>query len=128
MTLNEFVGTYALKAFEIESPEGSKSEWGKDLHGILIYAPTGHMSVSINKAIENDPSQTESENLFDSILFYAGTFAVEGNLIRHQVTEASNPSRIGKEMLRYAEWKGSELNLKTPKEAFGQATLVWKKL
>jgi hypothetical protein len=128
MSLNEFVGTYALKTFEIESPEGLKSNWGKDPHGILIYAPTGHMSVSINKAIESDPSQTESENLFDSILFYAGTFAVEGNLIRHQVTEASNPSRIGKEMLRYAEWKGIELHLKTPKEAFGQATLVWKKL
>ncbi len=86
------------------------------------------MSVSINKQVENDPTQSESENLFDSILFYSGTYSVEGNLIRHQVTEASNPSRIGKEMIRYAGWKGSELHLKTPKEAFGEATLVWKKL
>ncbi len=124
----DFIGTFSLVAFEIESPDGVKSDWGANPHGLLIYSPTGHMSVSINKQVENDPTQSESENLFDSILFYSGTYSVEGNLIRHQVTEASNPSRIGKEMIRYAGWKGSELHLKTPKEAFGEATLVWKKL
>ena len=128
MALPDFVGTYSLQAFVIESTEGVKSDWGKNPHGLLIYAATGHMSVSINKDVDNDPEQADSENLFDSILFYSGTYSVEGALIRHQVTEASNPSRIGKEMLRYAEWRGSELHLKTPKEAFGQATLVWKKL
>jgi hypothetical protein len=86
------------------------------------------MSVSINKDIENDPEQTASENLFDSILFYSGTYRVDGDLIRHQVTEASNPSRIGKEMLRTAEIKGRELHLKTPVESFGQATLVWERV
>lgn len=121
-------GTYKLQSFEIETPEGTRSPWGQRAHGLLIYSDTGHVSVAINKAIENDPTQSESENLFDSILFYAGSYSVEGNLIRHQVTEASNPSRVGKEMIRYAEWKGKELHLKTPKESFGQATLVWKKV
>jgi hypothetical protein len=128
MNFEQIVGTYKLVAFDIESPEGVKSSWGKNLHGLLIYAATGHMSVSINKDVDPDPTQSDSENLFDSILFYAGTYQIEGVVIRHQVTEASNPSRIGKEMIRYAEWAGNELRLKTPKEAFGQATLVWRKL
>ncbi len=125
-------GSWTLLSFEIENLEGTKNPWGKDTHGLLIYAPSGHMSVSINKAIENDPEQTESENLFDSILFYSGTYQLgagaESNLIRHQVTQASNPARIGKEMLRYAKLTGDELELATPKESFGRGILRWKRV
>lgn len=124
----EYVGAYKLQSFVIESPTGERSDWGKNPHGLLIYEPKGNMSVSINKDIENDPSQSESENLFDSILFYSGTYKVEEFLIRHQVTQASNPTRIGKEMIRFAEWQGDELHLTTPKESFGKAILVWKKI
>jgi hypothetical protein len=121
-------GTWSLVSFEIENHEGIRNPWGKDTHGLLIYAPSGHMSVSINKAIENDPEQTEAENLFDSILFYSGTYQMEGELIRHQVTQASNPARIGKEMLRYATLDGETLELATPKESFGRGILRWKRV
>jgi len=125
-------GTWTLLSFEIENLEGIKKPWGNAAHGLLIYAPSGHMSVSINKAVEHDPEQTESENLFDSILFYSGTYLVnagsEPNLIRHQVTQASNPARIGKEMLRYATLSGDELELATPQESFGRGILRWKRV
>ncbi len=120
-------GTWMLESFELEN-EGKRTAWGKNPHGLLIYAPTGHMSVSINKAVENDSSQTESENLFDSILFYSGTYTVEGDLIRHQVTNASNPTRIGKEMLRYASFESDRVTLSTPQETFGKAILVWRRV
>lgn len=86
------------------------------------------MSVSINKDVENDPDQTAEQNLFDSILFYSGSYAIDGSTIRHQVTNASNPARIGKEMIRYAECSGDEIKLTTPEESFGRAVLVWKKV
>lgn len=121
-------GTWVLDSFELESTEGVRRPWGKDAHGLLIYAPTGHMSVSINKAIESDSSQSEAENLFDSILFYSGTYQVERTLIRHQVTEASNPTRIGREMLRYAEFSDNKVTLVTPQESFGRAILVWRRI
>lgn len=123
-------GTFTLTSFAIEDLSGVSTPWGTKLAGLLIYAPTGHMSVSINKAVENDPEQSAEQNLFDSILFYSGTYAVEGDLIRHQVTNASNPSRIGREMLRYASWSsdGKTLTLTTPKESFGRAILVWNKI
>lgn len=125
----EIIGTWKLHAFEIEDAETNQLRaWGDAAHGLLIYAPTGHMSVSINKAIKRDDSQSECEDRFDSILFYSGTYQVNGNTITHQVTQASNPDRIGKEMIRYAELQSEFLKLVTPKEAFGRAILTWKKV
>jgi hypothetical protein len=117
-----------LVAFEIESPERQVTAWGKDANGLLIYADTGHVSVGINKAVENDPSQTDAENLFDSILFYSGTYQLDGEIIRHQVNNASNPARIGKEMIRYAQLESDVLTLATPQESFGRAILKWRRV
>lgn len=123
----KLVGSWSLVSFEIEDNEKKITPWGKDAHGLLIYADSGRMSVSINKTVEND-SENEMENIFDSILFYSGTYKLEGNLIKNQVTEASNPSRIGREMLRYAEFNSDTVRLVTPQESFGRAILVWKKI
>ena len=68
------------------------------------------------------------KDLFDSILFYAGTYRVEENVVRHQVTIASNPARVGKEMVRFATLDGNDLTIKTPQESYGTATIVWRKL
>ena len=123
----ELQGTWTLERFDIEPNEGAIRPWGKSTHGLLIYSSSGHMSVSINKDVERE-SENEAEDLFDSILFYAGTYKVEGNTIRHLVTEASNPARIGKEMIRYAELSNGQVTLTTPMESFGRAILVWKKV
>jgi hypothetical protein len=120
-------GTWRLISFDIEPPDGPRHPWGAGVHGLLIYAPTGHMSVSINKKPESE-LESDLEGLFDSILFYSGTYQVEGDLIRHQVTEASNPLRIGREMIRYASFDGDRVTLTTPKESFGRAHLVWQKV
>ncbi len=122
------LGTWKLVSFEIQDPTGLRRDWGQDSQGLLIYVPSGHMSVSINKTPEVDPDQTATESLLDSLLFYSGTYRIEGSLIRHQVTQASNPSRIGKEMLRYAGVSEDILTLTTPEEAFGRAILTWKRL
>lgn len=64
---------------------------------------SGYMSVSINKAIERE-SENESADLVDSILFYSGTYRIEGDKIWHHVTNASNPARIGCALIRSAEF------------------------
>jgi len=128
MTEN-FTGTWTLHSFEIENSDtNERSPWGKEAHGLLIYSPSGHMSVSINKKIERDDTQTECEDRFDSILFYSGTYQVTGDKITHQVTQASNPDRIGREMIRFAKYRDGQLELTTPKEKFGRAILTWKKI
>lgn len=93
----------------------------------LIYTDNGYMSVSINREVENK-SSIEVQNYFDSILFYSGTFSIDKDIIKHQVTNASNPTRIGKELIRYAKMDGNILTLTSPKESFGTAILTWRKV
>lgn len=127
MKLEQVHGTWTLESFDIENKQGVRSPWGTNTRGLLIYSPSGHMSVSINKDIE--PSDDgEAADTLDSILFYSGTYAIEDAIIRHQVTNASNPARIGKEMIRHASLDGDLLSLTTPQESFGRAILVWRKV
>lgn len=123
---NQIVGTWLLERFLIESPDGKTRDWGSNSRGQLIYTDSGHMSVSINKDIEAKSTQ-EAQNIFDSILFYSGTFAIENETIKHQVTNASNPNRIGKELIRFAKLDGKHLVLTSPQESFGRAILTWRK-
>ena len=120
-------GTWALVSFNIIEPTGKIRPWGQNITGLLLYTPNGHMSVSINRTL--DPVGTNSpKDLLDSILFYAGTYSIEGNIISHRVTNASNPSRIGKEMIRHGNLKDGLLELKSPVESFGQAVVVWRQI
>lgn len=127
MGKGHFAGTYKLESFEIEENSGHRRPWGKDVHGLLIYTADGYMSVSINKAVETK-SDNDSKNIFDSILFYSGTYQADAGTITHQVTQASNPQRIGKTLLRYASVEGDKVTLSSPKESFGIAHLTWKRI
>lgn len=120
-------GTWLLESFDIEGLDKKVAPWGVNARGLLIYADTGHMSVSINRDLASK-SSVEAENIFDSILFYSGTYRVEGSTITHQVTNASNPARIGKQMLRYAVLDGDVITLSSPQESFGRAILKWRKV
>ncbi len=124
---NEIVGTWLLESFLIESKQNEKRDWGVNVHGLLIYTPSGYMSVSINKDVEKK-STVEAQNYFDSILFYSGTFSVDAEIVKHQVTEASNPNRIGKEQIRFAKLENNLLTLTSPDESFGRAILTWRKV
>jgi hypothetical protein len=122
-----FVGTWTLESFEIEDQQGSRRPWGTQSHGLIIFTDTGHMSVSINRNIEQK-SPIESQNIFDSILFYSGTYSAADNTIVTHVTQASNPQRIGKNMTRFVKYDGDKIILSTPQESFGTAHLVWKRI
>jgi hypothetical protein len=123
---DQVVGTWKLESFEIEDQSGLRRPWGKAANGLLIYTDTGKMSVSINRQIELK-SENQIENKYDSILFYSGSFSVEDNRIIHQVTNASNPDRIGKSLIRFAKLDQNKLSLSSPLETFGTAHLVWVK-
>lgn len=124
---DQVMGTWALESFEIEDSNGSRKPWGEEAHGLLIYTDSGHMSVGINRKL-TDSQKTKAELAFDSSLFYSGTYFVNDSIITHQVTEASNPARIGKSQTRYAKLDGELLTLTSPKESFGTAILTWRKI
>lgn len=124
---HSILGVWNLEAFTIFPKEGGSRPWGEGLRGLLIYTESGHVSVSINRNLVPKPGNAEKDVL-DSVLFYAGTYSVEGSVIRHQVTQATNPDRIGREMIRFAALENTTLKLATPDEAFGKAELVWRKI
>mgnify|MGYP000700467507 CR=1 FL=1 len=124
---DRLVGTWLLERFLIESIDGEIRDWGRNSKGQLIYTDNGYMSVSINREVENK-SSIEAQNYFDSILFYSGTFTIDKDIIKHQVANASSPTRIGKELIRYAKMDGNVLTLTSPKESFGTAILSWRKV
>ncbi len=124
---NQIIGTWTLESFLIENLQGETCNWGANTQGLLLYTDSGHMSVSINKDVENK-STVDAQNIFDSILFYSGTYSVDGSTIKHMVTQASNPNRIGKELLRTAILEGNLLTLTSPLESFGRAILKWRKI
>ena len=109
-------GSWKLRSFEIVT-EGVSSLWRAKAHGILIYSPYGYMSVSIN-------SEQGTDEWVDSVLFYAGTYRVEGGTVVHDVTNATSASRMGSPMVRAAVLQGDELELSASGD-FGKAVLVW---
>ena len=129
-----FNGTWQLEAFTITHPEKGTRDWGTNLRGLLIYSSTGHVSVAINKDVKRDTTVVAAtttpadKDLLDAMLFYAGTFSVNGTVITHHVTIASNPARVGKEMIRFAALAGDVLTLTTPEESYGTANLVWRRI
>ncbi len=126
LSLNDVQGSWSLESFDIEKLDKSVGPWGQNMHGLIIFAPSGHMSVSINRAL--GAGTTEAEKIFDSILFYSGTYRIDGNEIRNSVQNASNPARIGREMIRHAVLEGDVLTLSSPVESFGRAILRWRRI
>ncbi len=121
MTKNEIIGSWVLESFIIEKQDQTQRKWGENTTGLLIYTEEGTMSVSINSKLIGIGLEAQ----FKSILFYAGTYEViKENTIIHSVTQASDPSRLGKEMIRKAEPNGTKLTL-TGKGEFGIAKIVW---
>ena len=125
--MNEsLTGTWELESFEIDHNEKGLAPWGAATRGLLIYSDSGHMSVSINRQLDFN-TKDKAQRTLDSLLFYAGTYMIEGNTVRHLVTIASDPKRVGKEMIRYAELSEGKLKLTTTQESFGKAIVVWRR-
>lgn len=123
---SDIQGSWSLDSFDIEKLDKTVAPWGMNTRGLLIFAPSGHMSVSINRDL--GAGENEAQRIFDSILFYSGTYEIEGEIIRHKVTNASNPARIGRDMIRYPKLEGDVLTLTTPEESFGRAILRWRRI
>jgi len=124
--LQEVLGSWKLESFDIEKLDKTVDPWGQGTHGLLIFSPSGHMSVSINRKLEEGTSS--EKRIFDSILFYSGEYEIEGDQLLNKVSNASDPARIGKTMVRFANLEGDLLTLSTRQESFGRAILRWRKI
>ena len=93
------VGTWELKSFTRITDEDKEIPWCKAPHGLLIYAPDGYMSATINCA-KDTPADAPSQS-YDNRLLYAGTYWTEGEKsVVHLVKNSSDLTLIGKKLPR----------------------------
>ena len=115
------LGTWTLvSAVREEIPSGARTDmFGQAPHGFINYSPEGRMIALITRrdrkaAANGRPTPTEAEALFRSMLSYAGTFTVEGDVVTHHVDISWNESFTGGAQKRHFKLEGNRLILSTP--------------
>ena len=122
--MKELIGTWKLTSFTL-SKNGVTEPWRDNVTGTLIYTDNGSMSVAMNSKVH------QGDNLFDSILFYSGTWSSDENgdgkvRVHHHIENATELTNIGKTLTRNVDLVGDELELSAEGE-YGRASVTWKK-
>lgn len=112
--MNSLIGTWSLIEFKYENEAQEMVSWGNRAHGLLIYTADGYMSLSVNNE--------------DDIFFYAGKYSIlDHSQVVHYVTNASNPARIGKKLIRDIQMSDAKLTLSSTGDEFGKGFISWRR-
>jgi len=110
----QLVGAWKLVSWERESQKlGTRLPlFGKNPTGSLIFSPEGRMIQIITAEGRTAPT-TEKERaaLLDSMVATAGTYRVEGDKYIAKIDVASNPARVGLELVTSFRFEGNRLHV-----------------
>jgi len=87
--------------------------------GFLNYAPGGRMMVLVVRSdrklpAEIPPTDAEKVSLFESMLAYAGTYALDNDKVFHNLDLSWNQTWTGLQQVRFCRRDGTRLVLTTP--------------
>jgi hypothetical protein len=140
MTPLDLEGTWSLESYLIEYDDGRVTyPLGPDVTGVIAYQQ-GRVSVLLGArerarfAHANPYSSTEVERAaaFQGFFAYAGTYDVDGDVVRHHVDVCQFPNWEGADQVRRATLDGDRLCLEgrasegTPRAS--TLRLVWQRL
>lgn len=137
---DRFVGTWKLVSVEQRNAKGqvvppAAGAANQNRTGYIIYAPSGHMAVSImpvgRKKIAG-PQMTDEEALatITGYTAYFGTFTIneKEQFVTHRLEGSLNPA-MATDQQRFFEMSGNRLTLKPPAGANGnQSRLTWERI
>ncbi|MCH8016053.1 MAG: lipocalin-like domain-containing protein [Acidobacteria bacterium] len=132
---DRFVGTWKLASFERRGPDGELGSSANSYrNGLLVYTPTGHMSLQLTREnrqqFEGRASPEEAQAALYSYIAYYGTFTVnqtQGAVIHHRQGHLI-PDRVT-EGMRYFRFSGNRLMLTAPPTGGGMVTtLTWERI
>jgi hypothetical protein len=120
----DLVGTWKLAAWR-RIAGGAKVSYplGDDAIGVLLYTPTGRMSVHIAAAnrpplVTDDPplggDTDKRADSYSTFLAYAGSYDVQGDSVVHHIDVSLFPNWSGEVQTRSLRFDGNELVLRTP--------------
>ena len=141
MSTNPFVGTWRLISFETVEASGETSyPYGKDATGYVIYNEDGYVTFTIMgpdrrrfaSADMRAGSLEDKRAAFDTYFAYLGTYEVKSDKVVHHVELSLFPNWTGGDQVRFFEFSGDLLILRTPPLALGgpERTLrvVWQRV
>lgn len=138
----KFIGTWRLTDYEYLRSDGERLwPFGQSPVGVITYTADGFMSVQILDSERpifiggNRWSATLAEMAaaFESYLAYFGRYDVDeaGGFVTHQIEGSLFPEYSGSNQVRYFEFEGNRLTLRTPPLPAGEGTitgrLVWER-
>ena len=121
--MEKFIGAWRLVAFEEEGPDGELIHpYGKDATGLLIYDPSGRMSVQIMRR-DREPLSTpdwqglpaeEIKRAIEGFTAFFGSYEVDeaNGVVIHRVEGHVLPESVGKVLRREFTLSGDSLILK----------------
>lgn len=138
---SQLLGTWKLvSVIREEVPSGSTIDlMGPNPQGFITYSADNRMVALLvrsdrNKPEANTATAAEAENLFRSVISYAGTYTIAGNEVTHHVDISWNESWTGTKQVRIFKFEGNRLALSTPVSSdpfdgkISVRSLVWEKV
>ena len=118
---NSLIGTWQLTSFSefVLDTKEARRPFGDHPTGYIQYSPGGHVVVFLTAGelkLPASASYTDAEraDVHRAIATgYAGTYTVEGNKVIHHILTAWRPEWIGGDQIRYFEFNGKNLTIKT---------------
>jgi Lipocalin-like domain len=122
----KIIGTYVVDLVEKYTDEGGvEYPFGERVAGLLLYGADGAMAAVVGRAdqpiLEMDllagtvaASDRELAGAFRSAYGFAGTFEIEGDIVRHRIIVSTVPNWVGTEQVRPYTIEGEVLTLRPP--------------
>lgn len=132
------VGAWRLVSWTSTADGQTNHPYGPNAHGLLLYTPTGRMSVFLSQANRSAFARAEAGTTeekaaaFDSCFGYSGSFEVDAGRVIHRLEQCTFPNWIGTEQVRFVRFELDCLILETPPLPTGGrnavSRLIWRKL
>lgn len=135
------LGTWSLvSVIREEIPSGATIDlMGQNPKGFITYSADGRMVAILARGdrkmpASNTATAAEAENLFRSVISYAGTYTIAGNEVTHHVDISWNESWTGTKQVRIFKFEGNKVSLSTPVSPdpfdgkMSIRSLVWEKV
>jgi hypothetical protein len=136
----QLVGTWRLESwFRIEDDGTRKERFGPGAAGLLTYTADGYMFAALQDGGRKsfagpDPYGGTAEECQAAMATghsYCGRWRIERDAIIHKVELSVFPNWVGTEQIRYFEFDGDRMILRTPRTkrrgSTGFAELTWRR-
>ena len=123
MKKEKIIGTWKFESMKVETEKGEVIfPYGENLYGMLVYTPSGHMSVLLmnpdrSKFASDDPlagTTEEIEEAYRKFDAYCGTYSIdeEKGTVTHHIEGGKFPNWVGTDQVRQFKFSDDKLLLK----------------